>query len=487
MPMGPLEWLNLWYSGPPKAAAPDRKAVNISNYAPPPMYGYAGRTSVGPVMHSGMYLTDQRGQQSSADNSAVFACLQTLTRAYVEPPLRVYTFDGDAPVPVDGHPLAALLRRPNPFMPGKPFLRYTEWCKHTYGNAYWRKIRAGTSGSGNVVELWPISPSKMAPVTYKGSGDFISAYRYTIDGGKYEDIPVSDIVHFRMGIDDDDQRVGCSGLQRLLREVASDTEATLFADRLLRNNAVPGLVVVPPKDATMDEQRAQEVKARIESAYGGENTGRVGVVSPGSDLKMLGFDPQSMDLSTLHRIPEERISAVLGVPAVLAGLGAGLQNATYSNVRELREFFTESTLVPLWAEDGETITHQLLPDFSADPTMYVAFDTDDVRALQQDESDLYTRLSAAVVAGWLLPADARDEAGYDPAPQLDAPAATPPPPVAPGAARGLYAVETKAGGQDDFVALLATARAEAEARTQAALVREFASLKRRAIHRAGAG
>jgi hypothetical protein len=68
-----------------------------------------------------------------------------------------------------------------------------------------------------------------------------------------------------------------------------------------------------------------------------------------------------------------------------------------------------------------------------------------------------------------------------------APTAPVAPPVAPGASRGLYAVSTKAQGDADFVALLATARAQAEARTQAALAREFASLKRRAIHRAGVG
>jgi len=54
------------------------------------------------------------------------------------------------------------------------------------------------------------------------------------------------------------------------------------------------------------------------------------------------------------------VSAVLGVPAILAGLGAGLDAATYNNTRELREFFTEQKMIPLWSAVADELTHQII-------------------------------------------------------------------------------------------------------------------------------
>ena len=74
-----------------------------------------------------------------------------------------------------------------------------------------------------------------------------------------------------------------------------------------------------------------------------------------------------MNLIELRRLPEERVAAVMGVPAVLAGLGAGLNSATYNNTRELREYFTEQKLVPLWRTVADELTYQLLPEFDLEP------------------------------------------------------------------------------------------------------------------------
>jgi hypothetical protein len=44
----------------------------------------------------------------------------------------------------------------------------------------------------------------------------------------------------------------------------------------------------------------------------------------------------------------------------------------------------------------------------------VARDLTDVRALQEDENERYKRLTEAVVAGWVLPNEARSEIGLPP-------------------------------------------------------------------------
>jgi HK97 family phage portal protein len=392
---------------------------------------------VSPLVH-GPGATDLlAGVSGSAANSAVFACLQVIATALAEPELKVYRIAAGERVEVDNAPITDLLKRPNPHMTLDTLLWYLSNCLKVDGNAYWRKMRAGNPDTGNVVELWPISPSRLEPRTIRDSGDFISFYRYYVRPGVHEDIPVENIMHFKTGLDDKDHRLGCAPLKRLAREVSSDDQATRYADRLLANLAINGLSLEFDKEAQpMTKAEADEAKARIQSAYGGDNVGAVSVISPGGKLVQHGFSPEQMDLKVLHRVPEERIAAVLGVPAIVAGLGAGLDRSTYSNFSEAREAFTEMTLIPSWRSIAATITLSLLPDFMSEKGAVVDFDIDDVRALGDDEDKKAVRLAAYVAAGILDVNEARAEIGREPrAPSPPADAAAPSLPSSPPEAR----------------------------------------------------
>ena len=360
---------------------------------------------------------------TAAFNSAVAACLTAIASAIAEPELTVYRTGPGERVELENTELGRLLARPNPHMSLDTLLAYTSTALHVAGNAYWRKLRSGSSRSGNVVELWPISPRSIEPYTTPGSSDYVTSYRYTDDAGHVTQIAPANVVHFRYGLDDDDHRLGAAPLKRLLAEVCTDQQATRYADRLLANLAINGLTLSFDKEAPpIDQQAADELKARISSAYGGDNVGATAVLSPGASLTALGFSPEQMDLKVLHRVPEERISAVLGVPAIVAGLGAGLDRATYSNVREAREMFTEAKLIPLWRSLAATITASLVPDFVSDPDVVVDFDTSEVRALAEDQNALALRLKTLVEAGILTEDEARAEIGYEPKPPTAEPA-----------------------------------------------------------------
>ena len=93
-----------------------------------------------------------------------------------------------------------------------------------------------------MAQLWPISPDPDAPETTEEDrqrGVFISHYVFDDGKGAREEVPVEDVVHFRIGVDDADHRLGLSPLRRLLREVASDEEATRFLDDLLPTSPWP--------------------------------------------------------------------------------------------------------------------------------------------------------------------------------------------------------------------------------------------------------
>jgi HK97 family phage portal protein len=354
---------------------------------------------------------------TGAGNSAVFACLESLAVAIAEPELRLYRTAGSERVELPQSPLGDLIARPNPVFSLDTLLGYLVVSLHVEGNAYWRKLRAGHPLRGNVVELWPISPTRMTPFTQSGSADFITHYTYTSAAGRAETIDPANIVHVRYGLDDADHRLGYAPLKRLVAEISSDAQATRYADRLLANLAINGLTLAFDKDApVISQEQADELKARLATTFGGDNAGAAAVLSPGATLSSLGFSPEQMDLKVLHRVPEERISAVLGVPAIVAGLGAGLDRSTYSNFREAREAFTEQKLIPLWRRIAGELTLQLVPDFTPDQAIVVDFDIGAIRALADDENAKATRLKALVDGGILTKDEARAELGYDPLP-----------------------------------------------------------------------
>jgi hypothetical protein len=243
-------------------------------------------------------------------------------------------------------------------------------------------------------------------------GVFLSHYRYQYAPGRYEAIAPHNLVHFKLGLADHDHRLGCSPLQRLVRQVATDDEATRFTQTLLTNYAVPGLVYFAgEKDGPLNQDKADMLKARITAVFTGEGRGRVGVATPGSDMKQYGFSPKDMDLQAIHRLPEERIAATLGVPPGVAGLGAGLEHQIYNNYREAREAFFEQKILPAYQFDAARVDASLLPDFTSQKRVFCRFDTAQLPELAEDQDKKFARVTALLMAGGLTLNQAQLELG----------------------------------------------------------------------------
>jgi len=360
------------------------------------------------------------GSATTTWNSALFACLAVKARAFQEAPLRVYRFLGDGTEAwLDDHPLMELLADPHPSLSQPEFNFWISMCLDTAGEAFLRKIR---NRAGEVVQLWPLSPTAVTPETTeadKRAGVFISHYVVDDRTDARLELPPEDVLHFRNGVDDADHRRGLSPLKRLLREVASDEEATRFLEDLLGNFAVTSLAVSVPPGPVLTEDQAKQIRDRLREDYGGSarNRGHVAVVANGATLQQVGFSPQQLDLKLAHYIPETRMCAVLGVPPTLISLASGLEHAIYNNVRQGQEHFYEQTIVPLWRSVAATYTKQLLrPDYTQDRSIRMRYDLMDVRALQEDENEKWARLSVAVEKAWITKDEARAEVGLEPLP-----------------------------------------------------------------------
>jgi HK97 family phage portal protein len=402
---------------PPPGAAPEVKQVS-------PVWTVEGYPGSYPDAFGGAYWNPLPAAPltgaTTTWNSAVFACLALKAKAFQEAPLRMFRTQGDGTEAwLDEHPLMELLADPHPSLSQPEFNFWISTCLDTAGEAFLRKIR---NRAGEVVQLWPLSPLAVTPETTqpdKEAGVFIS--HYVVDDGTDSrlELPVEDVIHFRNGVDDADHRRGMSPLRRLLREVASDEEATRFLEDLLQNFAVASLAVTVPPGPMLTEDQAKQIRDRLREDYGaaGRNRGHVAVVANGATLSQVGFSPQQLDLKTAHYIPESRICAVLGVPAMLVGFSVGLEHTIYNNMEQAQEHLYEQTIIPLWRQVAATYTKQLLrPDYTPDRHIRLRYDLMDVRALQEDENEKWARLSVAVEKAWITKDEARAEVGLDPLP-----------------------------------------------------------------------
>lgn len=350
---------------------------------------------------------DLRKVGDGLSNSAAFGVVQSLATAYSEPPIREFEWsDGQWSI-VENSPAAALLDEPNPHMELELLAAYEVAAIAATGSAFYHKLR---NQLGQVLSLWPLYPAFMSPVTPQDGSEYQTGWEYQVPGGQKVIIPMEDVVHRRWAVDRTDHRKGWAPLREVLLEIMQDQEAARFSTSLLVNMGVPGVVLSPkdPDDPGPDDPAA--VAQEFKSKFSGQKVGEPFVSSGSLDVQMVSFSPDQMDLSVLRRVPEERITAALQWPAILANLGAGLDRATYSNAGELREFATEQRLVPMWNLGGKQWTRQLLRDRSFGPpnlNRQLRFDLSDVRALAKDEKDEVDKMNVGVQGGWVSVAEAR--------------------------------------------------------------------------------
>jgi HK97 family phage portal protein len=349
-------------------------------------------------------------------SSTVMAPVLWIARTFPEaPPCLWQQLENGQEEQVRDHDVLRLLQRPNDHYTG-PILwmaTLTDWTVD--GNAYWLKIRDRT---GIVRQLWWVPHWLIEPKSDENdSSVFISYYEYKPGDGQSFRVDPSDVVHFRFGLDADDPRKGYSPLKSVLREVFTDDEAAAFTASLLRNMGVPGLLVSPKDGADApSEDDAKAAKMYLKDAFGGDRRGEPLVMMAPTEIAQFGFSPEQLVLKDIRRIPEERVTAVLGVPAIVAGLGAGLDRSTFTNMAEAREAAYESGIIPTQRILAEDIRFQLVTEFINDTDIFAwrfGFDLSKVRVLQEDLYRQAQRHDLMIRGGWEMVIEGRRGMGLE--------------------------------------------------------------------------
>lgn len=340
-------------------------------------------------------------------NRLIMSAVNFLGRNLPEAPVEVVEPKADGTrQAIFAHPLTKLFARPNRFYTGDLLWKSLGLSWIISGNVYFYKVR---NKLGEVIELWYLPHFAIEP---RWSGNnFIDYYAYNSDGQEHRLEP-SDVVHLRNGIDPHNTRMGLSDVASALREIYTDNEAANFSALLMKNSGVPPFALVPKQDLT---GMKQDDVARLQNSFmrkiSGDERGKPAVSTRAFDLVKTGFSPEELDLSKLRRLPEETIASLTGLPAVVLQFGAGLEHSTYANYAEARKSAYEDVIVPLWRYIQAELTHQMLADFDESEKQLVQFNLSEVRALQDDQNELYKRVSLAFKGDVMKRSEARSKIG----------------------------------------------------------------------------
>jgi len=349
------------------------------------------------VMYAGSSINFSAAVGNPMNNSAVVAVVGWIARNFPDAPLmlaRVFEDGRRVPIgPAKTSPgrLLRLMEKPNRAWSGVLMWMATVADLYASGNGYWVKVR---NDAGRVIEFWWM-PEQMMEPRWQGD-DFITYYEQNVDGQLYAWRP-EDVIHYRLGLDPNNPRKGLSPLRSLMREIYTDNEASAFTAALLKNLGVPGVIIAPANTvgATI-RGKASVIKEQFKDTFGGDNRGEPMVLTAPTDVKVLSFSPEQMEMRDLRKLPEERISAVVGVAAIVAGLGAGLDRSTFSNFGEARKAAYQEAIIPLQRLVAADIEVQTLDDFpdleeTDDSMLDVAFDWRKASAMSEAINEVHKR------------------------------------------------------------------------------------------------
>ncbi len=335
----------------------------------------------------------------------VYAAVKLRADAVSRPGLKVYrvsSVNGQPRKEWVGHehPAQELLDRVNPHWTGGDLWRATETYLNLWGAAYWAVER---DESGVPFELWPLRPDRVRIVP--DESEYIRGYVYTGPSGRSVPYAADEIVRLRY-FNPLDEYAGMSPIRPVRLSVDMGRDALRGNRSGIENETAPGVVF--ETEAGFSDAQVETFYRNWESRHGGPgNRLRPGILGPGMRASQVGFSPRDMEYLNTLRWTVEDVARAFNVPKPLLH---DLERATYANIETTRRMFWETCIVPELKFFEEALREHLLPMFG-DPSLVAEFDTSNIEALRESETERARRIKIYVSAGVMTVEEARAEVG----------------------------------------------------------------------------
>ena len=341
-------------------------------------------------------------KEGFAENVIAFRAVNEVARSAASVPWAVFDTSGEERKRLpDSHPLAKLLRMPNPQQAGSEFFEAVYGHFQLAGNSYIEAAGQAEAFTKGPDELWPLRPDRMRVVPDAETGA-IGAYKFSA-GGKTKTWEVdpatgrSQVLHLKT-FNPTNDFYGLSPIEPGAKSIDARNEADDWNLNLLRNNARPsGALIYKPEsgDDVLEDEQFDKLKAELDELYqGSQNSGRPMILHGGLEWKEMSMSPKDMDFLKTKNTSSRDIALAFGVPPQLLGIPG---DSTFSNYREARLSMWEETIVPLIYHVRDELNNWLVPQFTRRTNESIELDAvlEDVPALSLRSERRWERISAS--------------------------------------------------------------------------------------------
>lgn len=289
-----------------------------------------------PLLHESFAGAWQRGvkvdKATTLTFHSLFACVTLIASDIAKLGLKLCERDANGILQeVDNPAFSPVLRRPNRFQNRIEFIESWMLSKLIYGNAYILKVR---DNRGVVVAMYVLNPARVTPLVAPGAAVY---YRLQAEElSTLEEavtVPASEIIHDRMN-PIYHPLVGVSPISACGLAAQTGIEIQRTSSKFFENGARPGGVLTAPGKISQDT--ADRLKAQWDNNYGGENVGKVAVLTEGLEFKHMSVNPVDAQLIEQLKYSAEMVCTAFHVPPYKVGVG---QMPTYQNAQILNQIY----------------------------------------------------------------------------------------------------------------------------------------------------
>jgi HK97 family phage portal protein len=245
---------------------------------------------------------------------------------------------------------------------GDPRKFKNELLKHQLisGDTYIEKVydRAGQPLGAKVLDSRTISVVQDVHGTVlayiQGVAEFVS--------GDSEDVVVfdpSEIIHWKIEIDPDNEAFGFSPLEAALSEARTDVEAAESNLAFFKNHSVPPAHFILDPELT-DEDEKKVVETLRKFFKGSKNRGRSLAMKGLKEIKSIKLTHEEMQFLEGRMFATKKVASAYGVPSVLLGHTEGVN---YSNHEGQMQDFYDTTVIDYDLSYSQLMNVDIIGDF----------------------------------------------------------------------------------------------------------------------------
>jgi HK97 family phage portal protein len=216
-------------------------------------------------------------------------------------------------VEVTVHPALSVLTKPNEFYSRQELFETGQQHVDLAGIAFWVVARDPRFAS-IPLELWPVRPDKMMPVT--DPKQFLLGWIYNGPNGEKVPLDRKDVLVCRMP-DPENPYMGLGPVQSIKTDAEAKRYIAEWNRNFFRNSAEPGGII--EFDTMLDDTEFLTLQKRwAEQHRGVSNAHRVAILEKGRWVERK-YTQRDMEFSTLNRVSSDVIREAFAFPAFMLG------------------------------------------------------------------------------------------------------------------------------------------------------------------------